>query len=254
MAYTRDWDNSTPADHTAEPDTPLKIRQTKTDVSERLKNMLYGFTSGETDEGFKYAPFKVQTSDPTATANQVRLYTKDVSSKAELHFIDEDGNVKQVTTAGKLNIASDEAVLLTGDQTVAGVKTFSSIPVGPSSDPSSDNEFARKKYVDTQVDAVDAKIKSLGDYSAKSYGTAYEATTDGFVVAYASADDSITLTGYTDSNTSPTTVVAKAGHGATNASEIVSITFPVKKGHYWKVDESHSGTLSITVNWVPMGS
>ena len=37
---------------------------------------------------------------------------------------------------------------LTGNQTVAGVKTFSSFPVGPSSAPSTDYEMANKKYVD----------------------------------------------------------------------------------------------------------
>jgi len=39
-------------------------------------------------------------------------------------------------------------VALTGSQTVAGVKTFSSFPVTPSSAPSTDYEVANKKYVD----------------------------------------------------------------------------------------------------------
>jgi len=42
-----------------------------------------------------------------------------------------------------------EAVLLTGDQTIAGVKTFSSIPVLPASDPTSDNQAVRKAYIKT---------------------------------------------------------------------------------------------------------
>lgn len=37
---------------------------------------------------------------------------------------------------------------LTGDQTIAGVKTFSSFPVSPSSAPTTDYQFANKKYVD----------------------------------------------------------------------------------------------------------
>lgn len=44
----------------------------------------------------------------------------------------------------------DALVQLTGDQTVAGIKTFSSIPVGPASDPTTDNQLARKAYVDTK--------------------------------------------------------------------------------------------------------
>jgi hypothetical protein len=39
-------------------------------------------------------------------------------------------------------------VKLTGDQTVAGVKTFSSFPVTPSSYPTSDYQASNKKYVD----------------------------------------------------------------------------------------------------------
>jgi hypothetical protein len=42
-------------------------------------------------------------------------------------------------------------VMLSGDQTVAGVKTFSSFPVTPSSAPSSDYQVANKKYVDDSI-------------------------------------------------------------------------------------------------------
>lgn len=42
-------------------------------------------------------------------------------------------------------------VALTGDQTIAGIKTFSSFPVTPSSGPSDDYEVANKKYVDDNV-------------------------------------------------------------------------------------------------------
>jgi hypothetical protein len=40
---------------------------------------------------------------------------------------------------------------LTTNQTIAGVKTFSSIPVLPASDPTTSNQATRKSYVDTQV-------------------------------------------------------------------------------------------------------
>lgn len=50
-----------------------------------------------------------------------------------------------------LEAADLQNVKLTGAQTVAGVKTFSSIPVGPASDPTTANQLARKSYVDTSV-------------------------------------------------------------------------------------------------------
>ncbi len=40
---------------------------------------------------------------------------------------------------------------LAGAQTVNGVKTFGSIPVLPASDPTTDNQAARKAYVDTSI-------------------------------------------------------------------------------------------------------
>lgn len=46
---------------------------------------------------------------------------------------------------------TNSVVLLTGAQTVAGIKTFSSIPVLPTSDPTSANQATRKGYVDAQV-------------------------------------------------------------------------------------------------------
>jgi hypothetical protein len=41
-----------------------------------------------------------------------------------------------------------EAVKTSGDQTIAGVKTFSSFPITPSSAPTTDYQVANKKYVD----------------------------------------------------------------------------------------------------------
>jgi len=51
--------------------------------------------------------------------------------------------------------APDAAGLVakTGDQTIAGVKTFISIPVLPATDPTAGSEAARKAYVDAAIDA-----------------------------------------------------------------------------------------------------
>ena len=42
-------------------------------------------------------------------------------------------------------------VVSTGAQTFAGIKTFSSIPVGPGSNPTTANQLARKQYVDDRT-------------------------------------------------------------------------------------------------------
>jgi hypothetical protein len=44
-------------------------------------------------------------------------------------------------------------VAKTGDQSIAGVKTFASIPVGPAVDPTLADQLTRKAYVDAAIDA-----------------------------------------------------------------------------------------------------
>lgn len=72
---------------------------------------------------------------------------------------DADDKVFHVIAKGDL----EGFVQDTGDETIAGIKTFSSIPVGPASDPSSDNQLARKKYVDDGL----ALKQALSAYDAK---------------------------------------------------------------------------------------
>lgn len=69
-------------------------------------------------------------------------------------------------------------VKLTGAQTVAGVKTFSSIPVLPASDPTTANEASRKSYVDTKVSLTGAEtIAGVKTFSSIPVGPASDPTT-----------------------------------------------------------------------------
>lgn len=96
-AYSADWSNTIIVDHTKLNEVAAGMRATRLAISERLTNMFYGFTAGETQttEGVKNLPFYVQGSDPGATADKIKLYAKDVSSKAALFIEDEDANVWQ---------------------------------------------------------------------------------------------------------------------------------------------------------------
>ena len=53
--------------------------------------------------------------------------------------------------ASEVNAEFNKKVNNTGNETIAGIKTFSSIPVLPASNPTTDNEAARKKYVDDKM-------------------------------------------------------------------------------------------------------
>lgn len=52
-------------------------------------------------------------------------------------------------------------VILTGNQAIGGVKTFSSIPVLPSTDCASDDEAARKAYVDSKAATLSSADKLI---------------------------------------------------------------------------------------------
>ncbi|MFA5626269.1 MAG: hypothetical protein WC965_02175 [Thiohalomonadaceae bacterium] len=64
--------------------------------------------------------------------------------------------------------ADNSVVKLTGNQTVAGVKTFSSIPILPASNPTTDNEASRKKYVDDGLatKAATSHVHSAADITS----------------------------------------------------------------------------------------
>lgn len=70
-------------------------------------------------------------------------------------FIDLEASGGLVFNGGKLKV-DDMFAKLSGDQTINGIKSFGSIPVLPNSDPTTDNQAARKKYVDKYASAISA--------------------------------------------------------------------------------------------------
>lgn len=103
MAFTRDWDESAPVDHTLNREWPSKDRNVKVDISDRIKSWIAGFISGESTAGVKYIPFIDQAGNPSTITDQFLLFGKAVAGKTELHMKDEDGNVVQLSDGGKLS-------------------------------------------------------------------------------------------------------------------------------------------------------
>lgn len=96
--------------------------------------------------------------------------------------------VTQVATAGAL----DAFVQDTGDETIAGIKTFSSIPVGPASDPTTANQLARKTYVDTKVSLTGAEtVAGVKTFSSIPLGPSSNPTTDDHLARKAYVDAQI---------------------------------------------------------------
>ena len=198
MAYERDWFEDEPTDDTYAHEIDDYMQRTRVDVAERLKDMVYGFTAGETDEGFKEAWLLAQTA-PSALANAIKLYGKDVSAKCMLHAKDEDGHERQLTKQSGsnllLNIVANEDLTLAilkdtilnnnyvqgknaaGDGYINIIKVNGSnelelgavaqLPntskLASSGAPTADAQIANKKYVDDQCDA---HVGIAGQYHA----------------------------------------------------------------------------------------
>lgn len=98
---------------------------------------------------------------PTAAGQYVRID----GSPTQPFISDVMGDTDTQTTLtalGQTVVNLDAAaVKKTTDQTIAGIKTFSSIPVLPASNPTTANQAARKQYVDDAITADNTTNKIL---------------------------------------------------------------------------------------------
>jgi hypothetical protein len=102
-------------------------------------------------------------SDPTTDNQLARKFYVDAGDSA---------------VATDLATLDGEVVKLTGDQTVAGIKTFSSIPVGPASDPTTANQLTRKSYVDAGDAAVQSNVDTVSSDLSTLDGSVVKLTGD----------------------------------------------------------------------------
>jgi len=65
------------------------------------------------------------------------------------------------TTDGNAYLTDSEVMHTKDIETVAGIKTFSSIPVLPNSDPTADNEIVRKSYIDDNSFDVVSEVSNV---------------------------------------------------------------------------------------------
>jgi len=284
--FSRDWNESVPTDNTFAVDIDDYNRYLRVDVSDRLKEMIYGFTAGENDgkPGFKKLTFKQQDSAPSSpNADEIVLYAIDDGSNCGLYAKNEDGYVKQILKKSGssllLNIGDSEGcVMKTGTQTIAGAKTFSDdVTLNGTNTLASliasanldigDYTFTAKQLIadvatgtapltvssttkvsNLNADQVDGKdIDSIfGSWEGKSANTVYQAESDGFVVAYNTVGSHMKI--LTDSSNPPTTIRQEHFHNNGVGSWHLSAMCPVRKNDYWKVENASS------VYWLPIGA
>lgn len=135
----------------------------------------------------RYVTYQAPISTPaTIAASQARTYTKDVSNKAEFHWIDEDENEIQLTSGGEILFSSlgsvanntyitavDAAGTGTANLIKADANDVAVLPdsskLATSAAPTANSDIANKKYVDDTVQD--------GDYVAKAWGYITHPTT-----------------------------------------------------------------------------
>jgi len=91
-----------------------------------------------------------------------------------------------------LQNALDNKVNLTGDQTIDGIKTFSSFPILPSSNPTSDYQAVHKKYVDELATLAIEWQKAVKDKDL-SQPPANPAIGDRYIINYAVSDNIVEI-------------------------------------------------------------
>lgn len=104
MAYTDTWNSAfeaVPAATDLVSSGDENIRAFKVAIRERIAKDHYMSISGTDADHGEHVKVTLRTgSAPTAVADKGILYGKDVSSKIQLFFMDEDGNETQLTSAG----------------------------------------------------------------------------------------------------------------------------------------------------------
>ncbi|NHZ86794.1 MAG: hypothetical protein GWP19_13120 [Planctomycetia bacterium] len=108
---------------------------------------------------------------------------------------------------------------------------------------------------------VHGTVKAFGAWALDAYftETAYQASTDGFILARISnalGNPFGRIIGYTDSNNPPTTeVIRQTINVPVGSGNTIAITMPVKKGDYFLISDGNSGanTVNFYINWIPLG-
>ncbi len=219
-SFTRTWNAAYEAQPADTENISLgagRIRDFKSDVQERLE--VDHFHAGDTQDGeHKKLTLGAPIATPANVANKGFLYTKDVSSKAELHFEDEDGNEVQLTDAGAISVVTT----IVGEirlWATASAPTGWVLCNGTAYDSVGDTTFAALYAVIANVyggsDGTDFKVPDLKGRTPIGVGTgdASDAT------AHALADKEGTETHIL---TTPEIPAHKHAYGGTNSTGVSS--------------------------------
>jgi hypothetical protein len=260
--FTRDWSEASPTDSDYAYDLDNYMRELRVDTSDRLKDMVYGFTAGENDGkmGFKELTFKQQVAaSGTPNADEFVLYSIDDGTACGLYAKQEDGYAKQLLKKSGTNLIlslddNDNVVLKTTAQTITGDKTFSGVNIfstaitiadasllASSAAPTTDAMIANKKYVDDQIDTQNITPTTYAGEESITFA-------NGLILKHGQATFSTTTATITFGTAFPTAIISVIGtptdtlvtvldtdYIAITASSVSAVTFKLRNGNFEKV-------------------
>jgi len=185
MGFAKQWDETTPKGTDYHSSVDDHIIDLKVAIRERanVQHHAYSDESGHSDVWehkpgectVLYVGNKADFPTPTASRDGCIAYATD--EKIWYRYDVGTSSWVEVDITGMSGI-----VFTSGDQTIGGTKTFSSIPVLPGSDPSSDNHAVRKAYVDAQVDGIATYSSDV--VSAPSAGKVPKLNAGGYIFPF----------------------------------------------------------------------
>lgn len=181
MALTRAWSEALPTDDNYGYEIDDYMRQSRTDVRERaaVQHKAYADETGHTDVG-EHKPGECTIVKIGAKST---FPTPATTTAGCLAIATDEGN-QAYYWSGTAWVKCQEPVLITGNQTIAGAKTFSGAVVlnaistvkdgsimSTSGAPTTDAMIANKKYVDDQIAALQRRIVQVVNTQSGSLGT-----------------------------------------------------------------------------------
>lgn len=144
----------------------------------------------------------------------------------------------------------DQFVLITTAQTIAGVKTFSSIPVLPASNPTADNDAVRKAYVDNQIANHDSQhddeIKAIAYPVGSFYIQFPDANSNDDATAFPTSKRPATLFGGTWAEQWSTEYIFFRTGGTTGQARSSGLSADQFQGHYHYDYGGQGGTNEVS--------
>jgi len=278
MSFTHTLRTDTPSGKDDPREADDRIREAKAAFVERFATDHYipessSNTYDDPDTGeHEKVTLRKQDSSPTSESDKGFVFAKEVNGKVELFYIDSNGNEKQITTGGKLNISSsdipddsinEDHIQLSNNRWLMAKNAAGNGEVGligvdvddivrlphgtrvgigtPQSGAIATQYYVSQRVAFLEYQTTDSEGNSL------STGYDYKVTGDGFLIIKADGSNAGTVTVYVDATLPVSEIVAKE-----YCLYSVTIVLPIQAEKYFRIVPDF--TASFEIRYVPIYS